>query len=134
MRVEIVPFRDTHLEEAAALLALRHQGDQALEQVLPKRFTQAEVARAAVEATWSKPEACGMVALEAGRMIGYLIGIPRIDLMWGRSVWVPLAGHAVDRTRSTEVYRDLYAALSPFWVTHGCFAHYALIPASDRPA
>jgi len=49
-------------------------------------------------------------------MIGYLIGVPRIDLVWGRSVWVPLAGHAVDRTYGAEVYRDLYAALSPSWV------------------
>jgi ribosomal protein S18 acetylase RimI-like enzyme len=134
MRVDIVPFRDTHLEEAAALLALRHQGDHALEPALPERFKQADVARTAVEATWRKPDASGVVALDAGRMIGYLIGVPRINLVWGRSVWVPLAGHAVDRTYGAEIYRDLYAALSPSWVAHGCYAHYALIPASDRPA
>src|SRR5262245_49090874 len=97
MHIEIVPFREAHLEEAAALLALRHQGDYKFEPALPERFTQAAVARAAVEATWSKPNASGVVALDAGRMIGYLIGVPRIDLVWGRSVWVPLPGHAVDR-------------------------------------
>jgi ribosomal protein S18 acetylase RimI-like enzyme len=134
MKLEIVPFRDVHLDEAARLLARRHQEDRAFEPALPERFTQVEVARAAVEATWSKPEASGMVALEAGRMIGYLIGVPRIDLIWGRSVWVPLAGHAIDRTLGAEVYRDLYAALSPSWVAHGCYAHFALIPASDRSA
>jgi ribosomal protein S18 acetylase RimI-like enzyme len=134
MHLEIVPFRETHLEEAAALLALRHQGEYTLEPSLPERFMQAAVARAAVEATWSKPNASGVVALDAGWMIGYLIGVPRIDLTWGRSVWVPLAGHAVDRACGSEVYRDLYAALSPFWVAFGCFAHYALVPASDREA
>jgi len=134
MHIEIVPFHDTHLEEAAALLALRHQGDYALEPALPERFKQADVTRAAVEATWSKPDASGVVALDAGRMIGYLIGVPRIDMVWGRSVWVYLAGHAVDRAYGAEVYRDLYAVLSPSWVAYGCFAHYALIPASDRPA
>jgi ribosomal protein S18 acetylase RimI-like enzyme len=92
------------------------------------------VARAAIEATWSKPEAGGVVALDGGRIIGYLIGVPRIDLVWGRSVWVPLAGHAIDRTLGAELYRDLYAALSPSWVAHGCYAHFALIPATDRPA
>jgi ribosomal protein S18 acetylase RimI-like enzyme len=90
-----------------------------------------------VEATWSKPDASGVVALFAGRMIGYLIGVPQIDMVWGRSVWVYLSGHAVDRTNRTygaEVYRDLYAALSPTWVSFGCFTHFALIPASDQPA
>ena len=134
MHIEIVPFCETHLAEAGALLALRHQGDYTLEPALPERFTHAEVARAAVEATWSKPNASGVVALDAGRMIGYLIGVPQIDLVWGRSVWVPLAGHAVDRACGSEVYRDLYAALSPSWVAFGCFAHYALVPASDREA
>src|SRR5205085_4646511 len=84
--------------------------------------------------TWSKPNTSGVVALDAGRMIGYLIGVPRIDLTWGRSVWVPLAGHAVDHACGSELYRDLYAALSPSWVAFGCFAHYALVPASDREA
>ena len=134
MHIDIVPFRDTHIEEAAALLALRHQVDRVQEPALPERFSQAEIARAAVEATLSKQGASGVVALYEGRMIGYLIGVPRIDLTWGRSVWVELAGHAIDRTYSAEVYRDLYAALSPSWVAHGCFAHYALIPASDQPA
>jgi len=134
MQIEMVPFCDRHLEEAAALLARRHHNDRVLEPALPERFTQGAVARAAVEVTWSKPEAYGMVALDVGGMIGYLIGVPQIDSIWGRSVWVPLAGHAVDRTHSPEVYRDLYAALSPLWVAHGCYAHYALIPASDRSA
>jgi hypothetical protein len=119
MPVKIVPFRDTSLEEAAALLALRHQGDHTLEPALPERFTQAAVARTAVEAIWSKPDASGVVALDAGRMIGYLIGVPRIDPVWGRSVWVSLPGHAVDRAYGSEVYRDLYAALSPSWVAFG---------------
>lgn len=134
MHIEIVPFDDTHLEEAAALLALRHQGDQTLERALPERFTQAALTRIAMEATLSKPNASGVVALYARRMIGYLIGVPCIDMVWGRSVWVPLVGHAVDRAYGAEVYRDLYAALSPSWVAQGCFAHYALVPASDREA
>ena len=134
MHIEIVPFSDTHLEEAAALLALRHQGDHVLEPALPERFTQAAAARAAVEAIWRKPDATGVVAMYEGRMIGYLIGVPRINQVWGRSVWVYLAGHAVNRTYGSEVYRDLYAALSPSWVALGCYAHYALIPASDQPA
>ena len=69
-----------------------------------------------------------------GRMIGYLIGVPKIDESWGRSVWVELAGHAINHPSNAELYRDLYAALSPSWVALGCLAHYALIPSWDQAA
>src|SRR5438270_9367496 len=124
MHIEIVPFRAAHIEEAAALLALRHQENHVLEPALPERFIQATAARAAVEATWCKPDAGGVVALYEGRMIGYLIGVPQINSVWGRSVWVDVAGHAVDRPYGSEVYRDLYPALSPSWVALGCYALY----------
>lgn len=134
MRKEIVPFRRDHLEEAANLLALRHRQDYAREPMLPERFTRVEEARAALEFTWNKPGASGVVALNAGQVIGYMIGVPRIDMTWGRSAWVFLPGHAIDPAWDAELYRDLYAALSPEWVARGCLAHYALIPASDQSA
>jgi GNAT superfamily N-acetyltransferase len=31
-----------------------------------------------------------------------------------------------------ELYRDLYAAAGPQWLAHGCFKHYALVPAAEN--
>jgi len=138
MRIETDPFNETDLDGAAKLLARRHGEDRAVEPLLPGRFTEPAVARIAVGKTWNDSNQSGVVARQAGKMIGYLIGVPRIGGIWGRSVWVELAGHAVDRTLGAEVYRDMYAdmyaALSPSWVARGCLAHYALIPASDPDA
>lgn len=134
MPIEIVPFHDRHMEDAARLLALRHQRDRLREPALPARFSESASAYRAIEKIWQKPHASGVVALQAERVIGYLIGTPQIDTLRGRSVWVPLAGHALDLTQDAELYRDLYAALSPQWLKFGCFAHYVLIPATDQAA
>jgi ribosomal protein S18 acetylase RimI-like enzyme len=136
MRILLTAFGEADLDEAAALLAHRHEGDRAREPALPERYTQSTVARSAVEQAWNDSNRSGIVARLDGEMLGYLIGVPRIGGIWGRGVWVGLAGHAVDRFSplGAEVYRDMYAALSPSWVALGCLAHYAMIPASDQDA
>lgn len=132
--MKLNPFVEADLEEAAELLARRHQNDRAHEQALPERFTQPLAARTAIEKTWHDAHQSGVVARHEGQLIGYLIGVPKTSGPWGRGVWVELPGHAIDPTFGAEVYRDLYAAISPSWVSLGFLAHYALIPASDRDA
>lgn len=134
MHLEIVPFRDEHVDAAAPLLASRHQADRQVEPALPAQFERSEVARNAIEAIWRRPRAEGVIAFLSGRAVGYLLGTPTIDLYRGRTVWSPMAGHAVDGEFGPELYRDLYAALSPRWLEGGYFEHYVLVPATDRPA
>ena len=134
MRIEIVPFGDNYVEDAARLLALRHQRDRLKEPALPARFCDPSSTRLAVEASWHKPHASGVVALQAGRVVGYLIGALQVDSFRGRSVRILLAGHALDANQDVELYRDLYAALSPQWLALGYFAHYILVPATDKAA
>lgn len=132
--IEMRAFDESFLDDAARLLAARHRAQRRHEPLLPMDYEELGRARAAVEAAWREPEAAGMVALRGGRLAGYLIGAPQINETWGRSAWVRLGGHALALGEDTDRYRDLYAALSPRWVEWGCFAHYALVPASDRPA
>lgn len=139
MHLPITPFSEADLEEASLLLARRHEGDRVHEPALPERFTQPAEARSELEQTWKAStingiSAGGVVARHEGKMVGYLIGVPKIDEVWGRSVWVEYAGHAIDRVYSADLYRDLYAALSPTWVALGCLYHVANLPASDRDA
>lgn len=137
--MKIVPFGEADLEEASALLARRHREDCSHEATLPERFTTPDQARVELEKTWKASAARegsggGVVVREGGRLIGYMIGVPKIDENWGRSVWVELAGHAIDRSYGAEIYRDMYAALSPSWVALGCLYHVSNIPAHDRDA
>src|SRR5689334_21377910 len=105
MHMKIVPFSEADLEEASELLARRHHEDCLHEAALPERFTRPDQAWVELEKTWKastvrEGSGGGVVVREGGRMIGYMIGVPKIDEVWGRSVWVELAGHAIDRSYS----------------------------------
>ena len=134
MRFEFAAFADRYLDEAGGLLAGRHRRDRAARPLLPARFEEPAVARAAVAAVWRRPGTRGLVALNGGRLAGYLVGDAVTEPVRGRCAWVRLAGHALAEGIDAELYRDLYAALASGWVAQGYFDHYILIPATDRAA
>src|SRR5687768_763802 len=123
-RLEIRPFADDHLEDAAQLLAERHRRHREAEPLLPANIDF----RAEVEALWKADDVSGAVAEQSGRLVGYLLGVPREDPVWGANVWVELAGHAAEEP---ELVRDLYDLAATRWVEDGQTRHYALVPATD---
>ena len=94
---------------------------------LPARFEDPKEAGAEVATAWHADGASGAVAIDDGRVTGYLIGAPR-SASWGANFWVELGGHAVEEP---EVARDLYGALAGEWFDAGNHRHYVLIPGSD---
>jgi len=122
--VEIAPFADEHLDDAAELLAERHRRHRRVEPLLPSEPDF----RAEIAAVLGKG-ASGAVARRNGRVVGYVIGAPRSDEKWGSdNVWVEFAGHAVEQA---EDVRDLYAAAAARWVDDGLMRHSTLVPATD---
>ncbi|GCE13261.1 GNAT family N-acetyltransferase [Tengunoibacter tsumagoiensis] len=134
MSITILPFQENHLLGAANLLAQRHRRDLLAEPALPPQFADPAVSLKAVEKTWQQPLASGTVALAHNEVVGYVLGAPKIETKRGRTIWIPLAGHALAPSQDAELYRDLYAASAPRWIAEGCFEHYALIPAHDQDA
>jgi ribosomal protein S18 acetylase RimI-like enzyme len=128
-RPEILPFSDEHLDAAAELLSERHRRHRLEERLLPVRFEDAAMAREEIEALWSRDGAAGAVATLGGRIVGYLVGAPAEDAVWGANEWVEVGGHAVDEA---EVVRDLYAAVAERWVESGRTRHWVVVPATDR--
>jgi GNAT superfamily N-acetyltransferase len=125
---EIRPLADEHLDDAAALLARRHARHLAVEPLLPDRYTNVGSARHMIEEAWRADDASGFAAFRSGRLVGYLLGSPRDDPIWGANVWIESGGHAVEEA---EDVRDLYAAAAAQWVEGGHTRHYALVPAND---
>jgi GNAT superfamily N-acetyltransferase len=122
--MEIRPFTESDLGGAATLLAARHAAHRSTEPLLDKRFTAPEAALAEIAALCST--ASGAVALDSGRVVGYLLGSPRMGGAWGPGLWIDGAGYAVDEP---EIVRDLYAVAAQRWVDEGRTAHYAVVPA-----
>ena len=127
-RLEVVPFSDEHLEDAARLLAARHARQRQAEPLLQERFERPEAALEELRAAWRSEGASGAVATRDGRVVGYLFGAPRDPETWGENVWVGAAGHAA---QEAEDVRDLYAGAAGRWVDEGRMRHYALVPATD---
>lgn len=132
MPVEIVPLQDNMLADAALLLAARHGRDREFFSELPAKFESPRVAQIALEAAWGRPGASGCAALRDGRLVGYLLGDVTVDTLMGRTAWIRLAGHALDKSAPADLYADLYTATAPHWLAQGCFAHYVMVPAADR--
>ena len=127
-RPEILPFDESHLPDAARLLAERHRGHRVVQPLLSKRFEDPEVALPEVTAAWRSDQASGAVAVRDGRVVGYLLGAPKSRGGWGPNIWVESAGQAVE---TAEDVRDLYGLAASRWVEEGRTAHYVLSPAHD---
>jgi ribosomal protein S18 acetylase RimI-like enzyme len=127
-RLELLPFGDEHVDAAAALLADRHAGHRSAERLLSARHEDPSEARGELETAWGREGASGVAAVRAGRTVGYLLGGPRPEPVWGDNVWVEAAGHAVEEP---ELVRDLYGVAAARWVEEGRTRHYALVPAGD---
>ena len=119
-RLEVVPFADKHLDDAAALLAARHARHREAEPLLPELSDPL----AAVELEWRLEGASGVFARHA-----YLIAAPATvaGITWMR---VGIAGQAVEE--SPEAMRDLYAAAAQRWVDEGQASHAVFVPSFDR--
>ena len=128
-RLEILPFADEHLEDAARLLAVRHGRHRAAEPLLSGRFEQKAEALAELEKAWGGQEASGAAAFRDGQLVGYLIGARRANPAWGENTFVEAPGHAVE---APEDIRDLYAVAAARWVEEGRPRHSVLVPAHDE--
>ena len=124
-RLELVPFSDEHLEDAARLLAARHARHRAIEPLLDPRYEDPAHVLPRLEHLWRDEGMSGSAALRGSRLVGYLIGAPQAAEIWGPNVWVELPGHAVEEA---EDARDLYGHAAARWVEEGNRRHYALLP------
>jgi GNAT superfamily N-acetyltransferase len=127
-RIEVRPFETADTAGAGVLLAqrhLRHRKDQPL---LSTRYESVDVGTEAVAAAFAVADASGSVALRDGQLVGYLVGSPKPDDLWGPNIWVEAAGQAVT---DAEVMRDLYAVAATRWADEGRLGHYVMVPASD---
>jgi ribosomal protein S18 acetylase RimI-like enzyme len=122
--LEIPPFTEEHLDAAAGLLERRHARHVETEPLLAKEIDF----RAEIEALLEAEDASGVAAIRDGQVVGYMIGTPKDETMWGANVWVDYAGHAA---KEPELVRDLYAAAAAKWHEEGRSRQYALVPASD---
>jgi GNAT superfamily N-acetyltransferase len=123
--LEIVPFTDAHLDDAAALLAARHARHREAEPLLPNGLDF----RSELEGEWRAEGANGVFATRGGEPLAYLIASPFTvgdSAPWMRA---NVAGLAIEGDR--EAMRDVYAAAAQRWVDDGLTRHAVFVPSHD---
>jgi GNAT superfamily N-acetyltransferase len=123
--LEIVPFGDAHLDDAAALLAARHERHRKAEPLLPELADPLE----AVEREWRVEGANGVFASRGAEPVAYLIAAP--FTVGSAAPWMRanVAGQAIVDDR--ETMRDVYAAAAQRWVEEGMTHHAVFVPSHD---
>jgi GNAT superfamily N-acetyltransferase len=132
-RLELSAFDASHLADAGRLLAARHAGHRRHQPLLSARFEEPDAATVEVEAALRRAGASGAVALQDGRAVGFVLGAPKDDPVWGPNLWVESAGQALAPDTDRETIRDLYALAAARWYDEGRTAHYVVVPSYDAP-
>jgi GNAT superfamily N-acetyltransferase len=124
--LRLEPFASRHLDDAAELLARRHERHLAHEPLLQREPDF----RAEVEQAAGEDGASGSVLVDDGRLQGYLLASPRTLTNTGLS-WqvVGFAGLAFEG--DPELLRDLYAHAASRWVEEGHTRHGVYVPSSE---
>jgi GNAT superfamily N-acetyltransferase len=140
LAIQIVPFEEKYLLDAARILAARHRAHRIPSPQLSERFEDEAFSFSFLQTGLKAEGTAAVVALWGNRVVGFLFGRTKlvppgssVGFSWHpRSVSISSGGHAVEPEFSREAYGAMYAAISPQWVAAGLFSHYVILPVYDR--
>lgn len=136
MSVQIAPFTADLLEDAASLLAARHRRDREWNPPLAPEYEEATATLPLIQELFAADGTHGAVALEDGRVTGYLLATPELGaptstfagFLHPRSVDILQHGHATAPGCEAAGFPRLYAAMAEQWVRQGLLGHYITTP------
>jgi len=128
--MKIVEFKHSYIDDAASLLAKRHQNERTVNKELPVKFEEILYAKKAIESLVTK-NWIGVAAIKDDQLVGYMIGTIQNDKNRERHTWIQYAGVAIAQEENEELYRELYAVFANEMVNNGSFHHYVMVPSGD---
>lgn len=132
--MEIVPFHEKYLNEAAALFVRNYQEQRRAVPVLPDAMENTHrVAERLNELFQTCP---GVAAVENGQLTGFM-GWYIVEHFRGADItgaYCPVWAHSAAGKSIAAIYRSMYRTASAYWATRGCGVHAISLLAYDRPA
>jgi GNAT superfamily N-acetyltransferase len=130
MSMEVVPLREEHLQDAAALVSRRYQGLRAQVPSLPPRYAEVSILLPMLcDIAAAGP---AVAAIREGQLVGFLSGWLIPSFRGQRSAFSPEWANAADPENGPRIYEQMYTHLSASWVADGCFTHLISLLANDR--
>lgn len=130
MRLELVPMAKTHIEEAAKLVCKRYQGLIETVPSLPRCYGEVGTLFPFLEKIVES--APGVVAFEAGKLVGFLAAWELPSFRGKRTAFSPEWANAAALAGSRPIYEEMYARLAGVWMEKGCGTHLISLLANDR--
>lgn len=130
MSLQIVPLREKHLEDAAALVSVHYKALREHVPLLPSRYEDVGTILALLRDL--PEETPSVVAIRGSRLVGFLWGFVIPMFLGKRSVYSPEWANGAELEESRRIYGEMYAHISALWVADGCFTHVVSALGHDR--
>ena len=130
MSLSVVPLENRHIEDADALVAARYRALRQTVPATPPRYEDAGAFLPMLQRISSKNP--GVVALDGGRLVGFLTAWQVAEWKGQRMVFGPEWGNGAAGSETQRIYEAMYTAMSAQWVADGYFNHYVSLFAHDR--
>ena len=129
MSLEIAMLKKEHLENAAKLVCTRYKALRNQVPVLPVRCQEADAVLDLLHDL--SEEAEGVIALQDGILVGFLMGFVIPEFMGKHSAYSPVWANSAVPGQSRRIYEEMYTRISDRWVKNGCFTHIVSLMAHD---
>ena len=131
--LNIIPFLEEHIEDAARLVCDRYQRLRQQVPDLPQQYSNVSNLVPLLQDIL-KPDIPGVAAIRGNRMVGFLTAWLMPDFRGKRSIYSPEWANATILDDSARIYEALYSRISGDWLAGKYSAHYLSIFPNDLQA
>jgi len=121
MSVRIIPFREEHVQDAAALFAAAYRTQRKSTPSLPPRHQESGTIVPLLRQLAARVP--GVAAIRDGQLVGYILGMLLESFRGQRSVYVPEWANALGSVEESRVFQEMYAQVAIRWAANGGFRH-----------
>jgi GNAT superfamily N-acetyltransferase len=127
--MNVAVLRPGHFEAAARLVAARYVTLRSQVPSLPERYEDSATIAGMLH---ELDEKAGVVALRAGRVVGFMTGFVLPEFLGKRSFYSPEWANGAEPADSRRIYEEMYRYASARWIADGCAVHAVTLMANDR--
>lgn len=131
--LEIITFRDDHLEDAAELVCSRYQDLRESMPLLPYQYQEPKTILPLLKKIM-QTDGPAVAAIQDGQLIGFMAAWYMPDFRGKKSVYSPEWANAARVENSRYIYEEMYRQIAADWVGEKYVAHYISIFAHDAEA
>lgn len=130
--MKIVPLKEEHIEDAAALVSRRYDGLCKQVPCLPRKYSQKSVLLPLLQNIIQAARP-GVAAIRNGQFAGFLTGWQMPSFRGKMSTYSPEWANAASLEDSRRIYEEMYSHLAETWVADNYVSHYiSLFPNDDH--